>query len=327
MMSKNDNIKTFDVIGERELHAYVDGLLDEYRVRRVEEYLTRHPDKAREIQDYIKYNKLLCKAYGNISDEPVPQRLLSIINRPVRNIWPTVGKVAAIILLCVLSAGVGRLTTYNENDGVATQNNMINSFLHQVALNTEPVFDTAPIEKLEIKAGAQMDPLNWLTQKVALEMHAPNLAKAGYTLERRRLVTHGAQKFVELKYANPSGNPIKLYMKTRWEKNIPSIEYVQKKGQSIAYWQEGPLVYALSGSLDRSRASEIAELVRQSMTDVPDTSPHVQDVQIITPQQIQSATQRYAPQANFGTQLVTPPHPVVPQNMNAVGGQYEQSSH
>lgn len=77
------------------------------RARKVEEYLKRHPEKAAEVQDYIEYNKLLRKAYEHETDEPVPQRLLSVLNRPVRNIWPAVGKVAVVVVLCALSAGGG----------------------------------------------------------------------------------------------------------------------------------------------------------------------------------------------------------------------------
>lgn len=70
-------------------------------------------------------------------------------------------------------------------------------------------------------------------------MQAPNLTQAGYTLDSRRLVTRGTQEFVKLKYVNSSKDAINLYMKTRWEKDAPTIEFAQNDGQSIAYWQEG----------------------------------------------------------------------------------------
>jgi anti-sigma factor RsiW len=324
MTITNDNIQPFETIDERDLHAYVDGLLDEHHARKVEEYLKRHPEKASEVQDYIEYNKLLRKAYEHNTEEPVPQRLLSVLNRPVRNIWSAMGKVAAVVVLCALSAGGGWLGAYQSEGVVSEEDGMVRNFLHQVALNTEPPFEGMSAQKLEINTGIKTDPLNWLTQKVALEMQAPNLTKAGYTLERRRLVTRGPQEFVELKYTNSSGDAIKLYMKTRWEKDAPTIEFAQKKNQSIAYWQEGPLVYALSGALDRSRAAKIAELVRTSMTDVPDNRPRVQDVQIMAPQPLQHAQPVQQPRANTnnGISHAVPVSPLNPQKMNATSGQY-----
>lgn len=319
MTTMNDNIQPFETIDARDLHGYVDGLLDDHRARKVEEYLKRHPEKAAEVQDYIKYNKLLRKAFEHEADKQIPQRLLSVLNRPVRNIWPVVSKVAAVVILCALSAGGGWLGAYQSGGFVSKEDGMVRNFLHQVALNTKPPFEAMPIQKLEINTETQADPLNWLTQKVALEMQAPNLMQAGYTLERRRLVKRGPQEFVELKYTNSSGDAVKLYMKTRWEKDAPTIEFAQKEGQSIAYWQEGPLVYALSGSLDRTRAAKIAELVRTSMTDVPDIPPQVQDVQIMAPQPVQPLQQQ---QTNYGSQSVVPVTPFTPQKMDTVGGQY-----
>jgi len=313
MTSTNDNIRPFETIDERDLHAYVDGLLDDHRARKVEEYLKRHPEKTTEVQDYIEFNKLLRKAYEHETDKPVPQRLLSVLNRPVRNIWPAVSKVAAVVILCALSAGGGWLGAYQSGGVVSKEDGMVRNFLHQVALNTEPLFEAMPVQKLEINTETQTDPLNWLTQKVALEMQAPNLTQVGYTLERRRLVTRGPQEFVELKYTNSSGDAIKLYMKTRWEKDAPTIEFAQKENQSIAYWQEGPLVYALSGALDRGRAAKIADLVRTSMTDVPNKPPHVQDVQILVPQPVQ-------PVKPFKNDGIRPNAPQTLQKMNAVGG-------
>lgn len=319
----NDNIQPLETIDERDLHAYVDGLLDDQRACKVEEYLKRHPDKAAEMQDYIEYNKMLREAYENETDEPVPQRLLSVLNRPDKNIWPAISKVAAAVILCALSAGGGWLSAYQSGDFVSKEDGMVRNFLHQVAMNAEPPFEAMPVQKLEINAETQTDPLNWLTQKVALEMQAPNLTQAGYTLERRRLVTRGPQEFVELKYTNSSGDAIKLYMKTRWEKDAPTIEFAQQEGQSIAYWQEGPLVYALSGSLDRSRAAKIADLVRGSMTNVPDKPPHVQNVQIVAPPPEAGSVQPVAqPQRSYDAQQATPNVPLSPQKIHAIEGQY-----
>lgn len=339
MTITNDNVQPFETIDERDLHAYIDGLLDAHRTRKVEDYLNRHPEKAAEIQDYMEYNRLLRKAFDRDDNAHVPQRLLSVLHRPVRNIWPAVGKAAAIIALCVLSAGGGWMGAYSTNAAISKEDGIVRNFLHQVALNTAPPFDTMPVETLEVSTKTQTDPLNWLTQKVALEMQAPNLAQAGYTLEGRRLVTRGQQEFVELAYTNSSGDDIKLYMKTRWEKDAPTVGFAQKEGRSIAYWQEGPLVYALTGSqaLDQQRAAQIADLVRAAMTDVPDKPPQVQNVQIMQPQSVsplqpvQQPVQQ--PQTQYGTPSVIVPQvtpqgtaqgtsQMTPQKMNAVGEQY-----
>jgi anti-sigma factor RsiW len=46
-------------ISERDLHAYVDGLLDEGRCMAVEAYLVERPAEAARVADYKRQNRLL----------------------------------------------------------------------------------------------------------------------------------------------------------------------------------------------------------------------------------------------------------------------------
>lgn len=287
-----DNILPMETIDERDLHAYVDGFLDEQRARQFEDYLKRHPEVKAQVEDYARQNKLLRQAFELESTGPVPLRLLSVLNRPVKNIWPDVGKIAAVIVLCVVSAGGGWWGAHQNAVVMSEEDGMVGQFLQQVALNSKKPFEAMSVQKLEINADTQADPLNWLTQKVALEMQAPNLATQGYSIRWRRLVTLESQAFVELTYANAAGDTIKLYMKTRWEREAPTLEFVQKEDQSIAYWQDGPLVYALSGSFDRDRATKIADLIRTSMSQGPAAEPAPTDNSPVTPPQTLHSVQK-----------------------------------
>lgn len=212
-------------------------------------------------------------------------------------------------MLCLLSAGSGWLGAYKNVTTQRQDDGTIRHFLNQIAMNTDnaPALSSQQIpQKLQINTNVQADPLNWLTQKVALEMQAPNLTTAGYALAGRRLVMRGGQEFVELTYNSQSGDDIKLYMKTRWEKEPPTIKFVKTDGQSIAHWQEGPLVYALSGAIDQAQAAQIADLVRNSMTDVPDEPPRVQNVQVMMPEPAKSIDRQPA----SATTTPTPETPI-----------------
>lgn len=280
MNQRDDNVQPFESIDERDLHAYVDGLLEPERARKVQDYLKRHPDKAQQVNDYAEYNEVLREAFERQAAEPVPRRLLAILERPPSPVWPAFAKFAALGVLCVMSAGGGWLAAYKSGAVVPSGESLTQNFLQQIALNASAPFEAMPVEKLNIHAPVQTDPLNWLTQKVALEMEAPDLTAAGYTMQSRRLISEGAQEFVELTYVNSSGDAVRLYLKTRWEKDAPTLEFVQQNQQSIAFWEEGPLVYALSGALDRERAVKIAELVRNSMTTVSPNPPQVQNIEV-----------------------------------------------
>jgi len=269
----NDNIRPFDAISERDLHAYVDGQLNERSRRRVEAWLAQHPDAAEEVRDYMRYNALLREAYQGAETEPVPLRLLSVINRSPRRLAPAALRTAAVVLLCALSAGSGWQAAVNQYSAAGTGNSMVENFLQQIASNdhsagTIPGPDSQ-IEKVALNMSGQIDPLNWLTQKVALEMQAPDLSPAGYRLEGRQLITRNGQEFVALTYRNNDDDNIGLFMKTRWDKQPPIIEFMHQNDTAIAHWQEGPLVYALTGTMTQDGAVQIADLIRNAMSHVP----------------------------------------------------------
>jgi anti-sigma factor RsiW len=83
MIKKDSDVKIFNGIKERDIHAYIDGHLDPARARLVEAYLERHPEIATEVRDYVESNQLLKQAYTPTEEEEVPARLVSALNRPV----------------------------------------------------------------------------------------------------------------------------------------------------------------------------------------------------------------------------------------------------
>lgn len=323
------NISTFENITDYDLHAYVDDQLDAHHRQRVEQYLDRNPNAAERVRDYMSYNDLLKQTYDDIGREQVPHRLVSVLYRTQKSVFPIIMKTVAVLVLCLVSASGGWFSAQqSQPEGqvmAAADSDVVGRFLQQVSLNTLQ----KPDEMLDINAGIKTDPLNFLTQKVALEMQAPDLTAAGYSIQGRRLITGGEQEFVELSYANGAGETVKLYMKTRWDKEIPEIKFNRQDNHGIAFWQEGPLVYALRGNMNETEATRLADLVRASMIKADDVSTSVQNVEVVAPQSVVSQQpQVYPPQVNYGQGSATdvPTLPLVPQPMNAVGT-YGTSQH
>ncbi len=107
MTQQKNNIYTFDLIDERDIHAYIDGQLDEARLKKVEAYLQKHPDIAAEVEDYVRYNRMLGMMAQDITEETVPPRLMQILQKPVRPEIAPMAKIAAVAMLCLLSASAG----------------------------------------------------------------------------------------------------------------------------------------------------------------------------------------------------------------------------
>lgn len=330
MTEKDSDIQFFNGIRERDIHAYIDGHLDARREKLVEAYLDHNPEVAAEVRDYIEYNMLLKEAYAPVEEEDVPARLMAALNRPARNFWQPMMKMAAVVALCALSVGLGRMSAYQGQDGAAG-NEMVNHFLQQIATNSAgDLYTEASLATLDVGTNVEADPLNWLTQKLALEMQAPDLASAGYVMTGRRLVTRGTQEFVELTYQGDDQKELQIYMKTRWDKQPPAVEFAHQDGTSIAYWQEGPLVYAVTGVLNEQNATEIAGLVRESMASMPKAPQQVQELVIDRPPSpVMQPNQPAMRDQLIGNDGFLPPVntlegqgsmtvPVLPQNIEAI---------
>ncbi len=92
---------------EADIHAYVDGRLDEAARQAVELYLARHPERAAEIEAWRKDAQLLRAAAGawpDLPDNPSldPRRVRAERNRRLQTRW-------AMAAMLVLSLGLGGL--------------------------------------------------------------------------------------------------------------------------------------------------------------------------------------------------------------------------
>ena len=73
-------------IDEAKLHAYVDGLLDEDRRMAVESVLADDADATETARTYREQNSQLTTLFGDITGEPIPERLS--VDRIVRSgVW------------------------------------------------------------------------------------------------------------------------------------------------------------------------------------------------------------------------------------------------
>ena len=65
-------------ISERDLHAYVDGLLDEGRSAAVEAYLIERPAEAARVEDYRRQNRILRKLGRRAAQNPYVKRKVTM---------------------------------------------------------------------------------------------------------------------------------------------------------------------------------------------------------------------------------------------------------
>src|ERR1700733_1287932 len=190
-------------IGEEELHAYVDGTLSDERRAHVERALEQNPELASRVSDYFSLNNLFHERYDRVLSEPVPKRLqppalkrrwLDAAN------WPQFAGMAAALVLGV-GIGVGtqmgkdvpgsapasvsmggttsdtRPVSADASDGLARQA----AVAHVVYMPAVQVPDSTGTDH-------DQDFVQWLSNKLGTDVHAPLLNKSGFELSGGRIL-------------------------------------------------------------------------------------------------------------------------------------------
>lgn len=296
-----------------DIEAYVDGQLTGRQRTEIEAWLRENPELEKKVQEDFAITEALGKSYAHILDEPVPAHLLDLFrqeehrqkNGQANNFFrrffalrpgmPQAGGAAAVAVVFFAMGGLwnggftsGQLQNtitdghrevmlMNTPDG----NDFTKTQTPSTQANSQAVNVIAP-QAVQLNHNGQNDsqpasqPLNWLTQKIALETKAPDLSSQGFSLVDRKLVTYEGQKSVQLLYRNAAGKELSLYMKARWQPQPPVFQYQNNDGSASVVWEDGPLLYALAGAdLERDLGVSLAQTVRQAMADSEPT-PQVQ---------------------------------------------------
>jgi anti-sigma factor RsiW len=109
-----------------------------------------------------------------------------------------------------------------------------------------------------------VQPLDWLSEQIAVPVQAPDLTPQGFSLVEKRLPTAHSPQVAQVTYVDPSGRRLSLFLRTRWQEEAPQFHFVKNEGVTIVYWLEGPLVYALVGKLDRQEMAAMVQALRRS---------------------------------------------------------------
>ena len=260
------------LIGELDLLAYADGLLDAdpQRKAEVETYLHEHPAEALRIRAYMDQNAQIRAHFGPVLDEPIPPRLTRVLEpRPVVPGGRRFARfgMAASLVLAVGGLGWWLGATLHRSPA------QVEGFLHQVVSGYRLGEESDYPGSARVKTGA----LDWFSDRIELGLRPPDLSKQGYILVDRRLVIEGGRRAVQLIYKDRQGRRISLFLRLRWkEDKTPEVRIVENGGVRVAYWLDGPLIYGLVGHLKRDQLMALAKAARRSPQFIRDTlSTHV----------------------------------------------------
>lgn len=228
-------------IGETDLLAYVDGHLDPARRRAVELWLSQHPDDSRRVAADLAINQGIRRLFARAFEDDVPVALLRRLEPPAPwRLAPVLRRLAAALLLLLAGGAAG-------------------GWLLAVPAVSEPTLagldslSAAPVRPATLQGEAAADSL---AEAVRRAVRLPDLSSAGYRLVAQGLGGHAGRPVLQLTYEDVHGERLRLFIQLR-----ESADRRLHARDSLVYWADGPLVFALAADLPAEDLRVLAELV------------------------------------------------------------------
>lgn len=245
--------ETPDPVSEMELHAFVDGQLDDARRRQVAAYVEANSEAAARVAAYRAQNQSLKALFDPTLTEPLPPRLgpPAVSRRALHARWAAA---AAVLLVAGAVTGwqAGNLTRPPTGPAAVA---------YQAAV-AHAVFTPQRRHPVEVGGDEEAHLVRWLSKVLGQPLKAPHLADVGYALVGGRLLSAGDGPAAQFMYQDSDGDRMTLYVVTDpHQKGKTAFRYAEEKGVPVFYWIDGPLGYALAGKMTRQELLKIADVV------------------------------------------------------------------
>lgn len=247
-------------IGEADLHAYVDGELEERGRAEVETWLADHPEDAARIRAFREQKAALHALYDGVLSEPLPARIeLALSRRPKQRaaLWT---RVAAGLLLFL----AGGLAGWGLHGQQVQRMAADDGFVRQ-AVGAHVVYSAEVRHPVEVGADEEAHLVAWLSKRLGAPVRAPRLTSAGFDLVGGRLLPDGGAPAAQFMYEDTAGRRLTLYARTDRRDGDTAFRFLSDQGELAFYWIDGPLAYALIGKLSRDDLLPLARIVYEDL--------------------------------------------------------------
>ncbi|WP_020593156.1 anti-sigma factor family protein [Kiloniella laminariae] len=261
------------------LHAYVDGELTTAEKKRVELWLSTHPEDAERVASWQKQTLGLRALFDHKTEEVIPPQLFPgeplAVNIPppslaTRKTSRIGSRIAAAVLWLAIGGSGGWLgheyLSYNSvpflTSGIQTTQN---DDFTQPALEAHWVYTPEARHPVEVLANEESHLAKWLSNRMEVPLSIPDLSTAGFQLVGGRLLPSSNGPAAQFMYQNADKNRITLYLSRQSDSKETAFRYHEAGTTRAFYWYDGPLGYALVGELNRQELSQLADFVYQQL--------------------------------------------------------------
>lgn len=241
-------------VTEDELHAYVDGELQDERRAAVETWLAAHPDDMTRVGAWRAQADAVRNRYGAVAREPLPARF--DLDRLARNVWPWKSIAAAAAIAFLLGGSVGWFGRDVIGGGAAEERSPFQAFTAE-AVDAYNLYVVEVRHPVEVPAADADHLVQWLSKRVGYPLRAPDLEKLGLKLVGGRLLPGPTGPAAFFMYEAPSGERFTIYCA---RSNAPdtALRYNDIGKATAVYWANNEVAYVVSGKGDRTRLSDVA---------------------------------------------------------------------
>lgn len=246
-------------VNEQQLHAYVDGAVDDIERAAVEAHLAAHPDDAARVAAYRAQNEALRRAFDDVLAEPHRLRF----GPPARGRWRWPVALAATF---VGGAALGALL-HAAWPGGRSATVAVPIARHAAIAHAAYVPEVR--HPVEVAGSDEQHLVAWLSKRLNAPVRAPSLTALGYSLLGGRLLPPageaGAAPVALFIYENAQGKRLSLLVRREPTARDTAFRFAQQGATNVFYWIDGPLGYALAGELRREELSAVATAVYKQL--------------------------------------------------------------
>ncbi len=248
-------------INEEQLHAYVDGLLNDAGRLDVEAWLAGHPEDAARVRDWTAQNQAFHAAFDPVLNEPLPLQLLRASRRqvaPARRLWRVAAGVVMLAASGLFGYGIGLRSAPTE---------LIARMPRDAAL-AHVVFTPEQRHPVEVDAAHADHLVKWLSKRLGAELKAPDFSAQGFELLGGRLLSGGNGPVAQFMYQSADQRRVTLYVRRESARNDrkagadnpeTGFRHANEQGIEVFYWIDQDMGYALSGAIAHAEMQHLAD--------------------------------------------------------------------
>lgn len=248
------------IVGESDLHAYVDGRLDEARRADVEAWLDAHPVDAERVAGWSILNERIREAFsadfvGLATDRSLLQPKDTASLRPLARLARPAIAAAAALVLFVSGFATGRLVPGSAHPPAMPAVTELASEARTAFL----IYTSEVRHPVEVGADQQQHLAAWLGKRLDYRLHLPDLSSLGYSLVGGRLVPVGGKPGALLMYQNQEGRRLTMMIGRNDEHRETSFRLDTTGPVRTFYWIDGPIGYAVSAEIPAEQLRAVAD--------------------------------------------------------------------